>query len=152
MSLQVILGVGNKRVDLTLVLGLDLLGLLHLGLVFVNGLIALGLGEHAVVLGGVNAALQLHDARGAVGSQVIDLFLNLVNIAVDRLEEFGLLFDRQNLTGYGRHVFHPLHLQILGTQTEQLFLVRLLGVDNARKVSVRHDANAVGDAENLGHL
>lgn len=77
-------------------------------------------------------------------------FFDLAYIAVDRLDKLCLLFDRQDLTGYGRHVFHPLRLQILSTQAEQLFLVRLLGVDDAGKVPARHDANAVSDAENLG--
>ena len=94
MGLQVVLGVGNKLVNLTFVLSLDLLGLLHLSLKAIDGLISLCFGKHAIALGGINTALQIDDTRGTVGAQSVDLLLNLVYIAVDRLEELRLLIDR----------------------------------------------------------
>ena len=66
MCLEVALGVGDQLIDLGLVLALDGLGLLHLGLVAGDELVLLGLGEHLVATGGVDARLQVHDLGGAV--------------------------------------------------------------------------------------
>ena len=69
-----ILGVGNQLANLALVLGFGLLGLLHLNLVAIDKAVTLVLGKHAVALGGIDAALELNDARSAIDAQGIDLF------------------------------------------------------------------------------
>ena len=105
--LEVLLTLRDQLGDLILVGSLDLLGLLDLGLVARDLLVALGLGEHAVVLGVVDQRLQAHDPRGTVRTKRIDLLLDLADIVIDRLEELGLLVDRQDLSRGCGHIRPP---------------------------------------------
>ena len=150
MLIEILLGIRDQAVDLCLVLLLHGFCRYELFLIFLDQLALLFFGIVLIFLHELDMIVQINNHIRSVLAQLVDFRLDFTDILINWLTELVFLFHGKDCIRICHDFIPPL--QVLRAQSEELFLICFLCVDDSCQMTVRHNTDPVGNTEDLRHL